>query len=182
MTNPNRFRNFTLLLAGGLLAAGCGPSPDQGSAPGATASVAPTTRAGAPLADSAFRLEWGPLTAPDTMAAGKTVPVRVVVTNRSAHAWPDPVSSDPAGNGAFAVRVGYRWIGATKAADSVAWDTNRADFVRPVGPGEQASVVLDVKAPTTPGRYTLQIDLLQEMVAWFGTRGAPKLTRGVEVR
>ena len=39
-------------------------------------------------------------------------------------------------------------------------------------PGAMAVQKLLVRVPGTPGRYALEIDLLQERVAWFKDRGA----------
>jgi hypothetical protein len=184
MTDRFRVPVLPLLLAAALLGTACrekSESPAPAPAP-AAAPAAVAVRTGSPLPDGAFHLEWGPIQAPDSMEAGKTVPIRISVKNTGTSTWADPPAADPSGTGAFAVRAGYRWIGSTKTAEAVAYEAGRADLARPVAPGEQASLLLDVTAPKSPGRYTLQIDLVQEMVAWFGAKGAPKLTKEIQVR
>jgi hypothetical protein len=39
-----------------------------------------------------------------------------------------------------------------------------------------------VRCPDVPGTYQLEVDLVQEGVAWFGDRGSPTAKRRVDVR
>jgi uncharacterized membrane protein len=52
----------------------------------------------------------------------------------------------------------------------------RSGLPRDLRPGEEAEIPLAITAPSAPGDYTLQIDLVQEMVSWFAEKGseAPK--------
>ena len=52
----------------------------------------------------------------------------------------------------------------------------------PVRPGKTAVMAIAVTAPTEPGNYKLQLDLVQENVSWFETRGAPVLMVPVVVK
>ncbi|MDQ1706845.1 MAG: hypothetical protein QOJ88_56, partial [Pyrinomonadaceae bacterium] len=38
--------------------------------------------------------------------------------------------------------------------------------------GEETTVPLTITAPKTPGEYTLEVDLVQEQVAWFHDKGS----------
>jgi len=40
---------------------------------------------------------------------------------------------------------------------------------------------LTVNAPKKPGSYVLEVDMLQEGTAWFGTRGSPTIRIPVKV-
>src|SRR5205085_173621 len=117
-----------LLLAAALLGAACREKSEAPAPPAGTATAAPAApaavaaRTGSPLPDGAFRVEWGPMQAPDSMEAGKTVPIRISVKNSGTSTWADPPAADPSGTGAYAVRAGYRWIGATKSVDAVAYE------------------------------------------------------------
>jgi hypothetical protein len=49
-------------------------------------------------------------------------------------------------------------------------------------PGRSVELPLYVPAPAVPGRYFLDIQLLQELVGWFGNEGTALLRLPVEVR
>jgi hypothetical protein len=52
-------------------------------------------------------------------------------------------------------------------------DNDRAWILDPLRPGDARTVALDVHAPSTPGRYKLEIDLVWEQVMWFKDVGNP---------
>jgi hypothetical protein len=39
-------------------------------------------------------------------------------------------------------------------------------------PGEETEVPLAITAPASPGDYILEVDLVQEQVAWFSDKGS----------
>jgi uncharacterized membrane protein len=47
------------------------------------------------------------------------------------------------------------------------------DSAKDLKPGEETEVPLVITAPKDPGEYTLEVDLLQEQVAWFSDKGSP---------
>src|SRR5205807_7586880 len=51
-----------------------------------------------------------------------------------------------------------------------------------VAPGEEIELALPVTAPSVPGRYQLELDMVQDGVGWFAQRGSPTLRVPVEVR
>lgn len=53
--------------------------------------------------------------------------------------------------------------------------------MKPVPPGETANFTIVVTPPTEPGKYQLQFDLVHELVAFFSSKGAEKLTVPVTV-
>lgn len=60
-------------------------------------------------------------------------------------------------------------------------DFLRAPLPRDVAPGESVGIAAVVVAPVTPGRYILELDLVDEGIAWFGPRGSATLQLPVEV-
>lgn len=80
-------------------------------------------------------------------------------------------------SGAYPVRVGYRWLNA--AGFPVVADGGRAALPAPVPPGMLVRAELRVEAPPEPGNYTLQIELLEEGMAWFSHHGIPPLNLAV---
>jgi len=143
--------------------------------------VIPSQRPVRPLPDGAYRVEWVADTVPRTMRPGASANVTVTLKNVSSTLWPNPRSSGYEPPGAGAVRLGHRWW-STSSPVPISESPSRADLERPVGPGESVSLQVVVTAPTPPGEYRLQFDLVQELVAWFEAKGAPTLLVPVRIR
>jgi hypothetical protein len=141
-----------------------------------------TKASGIPLPDSAFRVEWGELKSPTEMKPGETTKISVAVTNTSDQTWPDPKTADPAATGAYAVRLGWRWRLTPDQRAGEGTSNSRTDLQKPLAPGESTTFEFDVTAPAAPGEYTLQVDLVQELVGWFEARGAATKTATITVR
>jgi len=54
-------------------------------------------------------------------------------------------------------------------------DLFRAPLPRDVGPGESVEVPCSFPAPDAPGRYRVELDLVDEGITWFGPRGSSTL-------
>lgn len=109
---------------------------------------------------------------PSTISAapGARVTLPVAVTNQSSMSW--------CSIGQVPVYVSYhlhsysgRPDPSERAWTTVAFDNPRTVFSRPLHAGERAIVVIDVTAPSTPGDYAIEIDLVQEGVTWYRDRG-----------
>ncbi len=57
----------------------------------------------------------------------------------------------------------------------------RYGLQRDLRPGEEEDVPLVVTAPKEPGDYVLEVDLIQEQVAWFSDKGSPTARAKVTV-
>jgi hypothetical protein len=143
-----------------------GRKPAEGAA-----SATPSIPAVQPLPDEAYRVEWVANTVPPIMKPGASATVTVTIKNVSAVSWPGPNSSGSGPSGAGAVRLGQRWWSPT-APIPIGEAPTRADLEHGLGPGESATLQVVVTAPTSPGEYQLEFDLIQELVAWFGRKGA----------
>lgn len=126
---------------------------------------------GSPLPESAFQVEWLSAEVPAQMKPDEVVTVKVKFRNISDQVWPDPKTADPSGTGAYAVRLAWRWRTSDEMTTGEG-TSNRADLTEPLGPGREATVSIDVIAPKQPGQYRLQLDLVQELYAFFEDRGA----------
>lgn len=95
--------------------------------------------------------------------------------NRSPIAWPRTTWTS-AGK---LLNVSYHW----KAADDAmaVHDGLRTPMTKALGPGESARVSVAVEAPSRPGAYVLEVDLVQEGVGWFGDHGSPVARAAVRV-
>jgi O-Antigen ligase len=88
----------------------------------------------------------------------------LIITNTGVRMWPT--------EGSRPVYLSYHWIQpATRRV--LILDGVRTRLPRAIAPGESAIVTANVEVPNLLGTLTLQWDLVQENVTWFGTRGSP---------
>ncbi len=108
---------------------------------------------------------------PTTLAAGARVELTVSIRNTSTAAW-------PSGPGWY-LALGNHWLDADGSV--VHLDDGRASLGHDVEARGSTEITLNVTAPATPGTYVLELDMVQELVAWFGDRGSPAFRARVEV-
>jgi hypothetical protein len=158
-------------------AAACGDEEDE-PAPKAASQLAGGL---VPMSESGFRVEWGRPGVPSPVEPGAQFAVGVAVTNRGDQVWADPRTSDQGAYASGAVRLAYRWWGADPNKPFKDYGPERGDLLAPVNPGQTALLVVAVTAPSEPGSYRLQLELVQENVAWFQGMGASQLMVPVQV-
>ncbi len=120
-----------------------------------------------PLRDDAFVATLSAVNAPAVMRPGQSATVTVRVTNASVHVWRSHVTNPPA----YAINAADIWY----RADGKTMVTNmggRSSITHDLWPGESDTVQLSIKAPDAPGTYVLEIDLVQETVAFFKQKGS----------
>lgn len=123
-------------------------------------------------------MEWVANTMPRAVKAGSRTQVEVKVKNVGTAVWPDLKSTGNKTRGA--VRMGYRWIPAG-GRSSPTYPRARGNLPAALRPGQSATLDLVVVAPAKPGEYRIQFDLVQELVAWFESKGAKRLILRVRV-
>jgi hypothetical protein len=161
----------------------CGRREQPAAFDASSPKEAPPTFIAKPLPDSALHVRWSPAKVPAQLTAGALVPIEVTFTNTGDTTWPDPATADPkASSGAGAVRLGYSFLftGRPGASPQRA-DSDRSDLIKPLAPGESATLKINVQVPKQPGDYRLSFELVQELVVWFTDRGADTLTVPVQV-
>jgi hypothetical protein len=52
---------------------------------------------------------------------------------------------------------------------------------RDLKPGDEADMTIHITAPKEPGEYILEVDMVQEAVAWFSDKGSPTAKTKVTV-
>lgn len=92
-------------------------------------------------------------TIPATMIAGSVNPIAVMVANT--------------GNTSWNAVDGYR-LGSQNPAGTAIWGQQRLGISGSVAPGQSYLFYTSVTAPSTPGTYNMQWQMLVEGVAWFG--------------
>lgn len=173
-----------LALVGSLTLAGCGgdgttkPANGTANAQGSNSSSSPppTVPKGAPLPDRAFKAGISAVNPPETMSAGQQATVRVKLKNNSDVAWPLAGGTD----GKYQIKLGNHWL--DQNSKPVVVDDGRAPLTADLNPGAEIELPLTVTAPTKPGSYVLEIDVVQENVAWSGDKGNATYKVKVQVK
>jgi SAM-dependent methyltransferase len=77
------------------------------------------------------------------------------------------------------VMVGNHWL--AEDGEMMRLDDGRAMLPNHLAPGERAEVEIEVSTPPAPGVYILELDLVQEGVSWFKSRGSETLRVPINV-
>lgn len=161
---------------------GCDGNPDADTAaaedpsPRAASAVAPPK---APHAK--YAVQWVSNDIPGTMVAGTTTTVNVRAKNTGDWTWLDAAAANPAKpDGTYAVRLTYRWVNSENKP--LPENSGRGEIAASVPAGETADFTIQVEAPKQPGSYTLQMDLVEEIVTFFSAKGAQKLVVPVTIQ
>jgi hypothetical protein len=144
------------------------PIPPSSATPSPVRSDAPSA-----LPDNGFKAVITVTDAPVKLRAGQKQALQVKVKNASDVLWyarGAAVNNNP--DNRFYLAVGNRWLEANGEKLITNMD-GRYGLPRDLNPGEETEVPLVVTAPKTPGDYILDVDLVQEQVAWFHDKGSP---------
>ncbi|MBI1748412.1 MAG: class I SAM-dependent methyltransferase [Acidobacteria bacterium] len=126
-------------------------------------------RTGGPLADHDFRARIGANVIALSKEAGSTFPIIAKITNLSSSAWYPCGNSD----NRFTINLGNHWLDQDQ--NLIVLDDGRAALTGVLLPNQEVDLELYVNAPNQPGRYILELDLVQEQVAWFTEKGSETL-------
>ena len=102
---------------------------------------------------------------------GTPLPTTISVRNSSPVPWGD----------AEEVRVGIQWFDESDGGHVLIDDGQRVRLPARLMPGETVDLPVRIDVPNAVGRYVLEIDLLQELVAWFKDHGSTPCTVPVSV-
>jgi hypothetical protein len=128
-----------------------------------------------PLAPDAMRASVSCANIPASLDAGARARLDVLVRNTGGAEWPAVGDEE----GCNSVRLRDRWL---KPDGSVLTDEDASARIPfDMAPGDTAGLALTVNAPSVPGEYVLELDLVQEGVAWFGARGSQTFRANVKV-
>jgi hypothetical protein len=134
------------------------------------------TVATAALPPEACRARLAAVAPPARLPAGDRSALAVDVTNLGPASWP---ALGP-GPGLYRVGLAYRWL----TDDGRPLSGRGRNRFRPEGdvpPGATTRVNVILLPPTEPGRYVLELDLVEEGVTWFADAGNPPLRLPVEI-
>jgi uncharacterized membrane protein len=129
-------------------------------------------RASGPMPDGAFKAGITVNDPPTKMRPGQKSVLTVKVKNLGTAPWP---AHGRLNDGFYQVNLGDNWFDS-KDKRLVNHTYVRSGLPNDVKPGDEVQVQLTITAPEARGDYSIQIDLVQEMVAWFAEKGssAPK--------
>jgi hypothetical protein len=129
----------------------------------------------APLSDGAYRATIAIRDQPEHLRVGEKEILRLRVTNSGPVPWPVTDKAKLPNQ----LRLGNRWFATDSGA--LVQDDSREPLAFPILPGETGDLELRITAPGQAGTYTLEVDLVQEGVAWFGARGGTPLRITIRV-
>ena len=108
------------------------------------------------------------VSAPASLVAGEVGFVRVRVTNDSTLAWPF----------GELIKLANHW---RRDGEIVIADDGREDLPADVAPARTIELDLRISAPDAPGRYEIEIDIVQEFVAWWAETGNAPARHAIDV-
>jgi hypothetical protein len=113
-----------------------------------------------PLPDPGYQTKMEMIDPPLKMRAGEQRTVSVRVLNLG--------TATLLGSGGNPVRLSYQWTSPSGETDGYNY---RKDLPIPLGPGDSVVMSVNLRAPDKTGLYRLDLDLVQELVAWFRNKG-----------
>jgi 4-amino-4-deoxy-L-arabinose transferase-like glycosyltransferase len=128
-----------------------------------------------PLPDSALRAEIRVADAPLVMSAGVKQELKVRVRNAGDRLW---LERERTGS-KYQVALGNHWLDSSGRV--LRNDDGRTTLRSDLAPGEEVEMSLVVNTPQRAGDYVLEIDMLQESVAWFGAKGSQTVRLPVKI-
>jgi len=127
------------------------------------------------LPESGFQVAFESHKIASQMTSGKTISANITVKNISPVTWP----SKPDTKGRYAVNLSYHWL--NQKGVPVVFEGLRTPLPKDLKPGESVNLNAAIQAPANPGKYTLEVTLVQEQVAWFPENKGAKLVLPVTV-
>ena len=166
-----------------LLLLGCKPKQ---TAPNPSVSNSQQTKTPAqqkvagPLPDSGFRAQITAPDPPERLRTGQVAIINIRVKNTSDVIWYQRggLTTDRTDN-MFYIAAGNRWL--DKDGKLTPETEGHNGIPKDLKPGEETEMTLQITAPKQPGEWTMQLDLVQEGVAWFSERGSPVTNVKVQV-
>ncbi len=119
-----------------------------------------------------YDAEYSTYSGPNALDIGQEALATVRVRNRSWRTWHS--SATPP------ILASYHWLSLDGRV--VAFDGPRSPLPHPLGPGDECTVALRIRAPERPGKYLLAFDLVEEGTCWFSDAGVPCLQVPVRIR
>jgi ubiquinone/menaquinone biosynthesis C-methylase UbiE len=124
-----------------------------------------------PLPAAACRAQIRLVSGPTTLNRGERAVLQFEVTNVSAQEWVQ--------HGRHALNLGNHWLSADRRM--LVGNDGRSPLRGRLSPGQTTMIHLSITAPAKPGRYWLELDLVQEGIRWFKNAGSTSLRIPIRV-
>jgi hypothetical protein len=128
-----------------------------------------------PLPYEGFRASIVSPSLPTRLTPGSTTTVSVTVKNTSSVSWPGQGGTDEA----YTIKLGNHWLDSN--GNILIMDDNRAALPFELKPGDEVELSLTIRAPSNPGTYVLEMDMVQEQFVWFSSLGSKTLRANIKV-
>jgi hypothetical protein len=168
---------LTLVTVMGLMN-GCKPevsTPTSNStspvAPSSSPETATAPKTAGPLPASGFKAEVTIADPPTKLRPGQKETITIKVKNISDVTWYQRGGevTDRTDN-KFYIAAGNTWL--DKDGIPTTDDEGHNGIPKDLKPGEETEMTLLITAPKKPGEYTMDLDMVQEQVAWFKEKGS----------
>jgi SAM-dependent methyltransferase len=131
----------------------------------------PADNDGTTLPDAVRRASISLVSPPESLAAGESFELDARVENVTSVEWLQDLTHP--------INLGNHW--RTDSGSIVAYDDGRTRLPGRLRPGDSCQLSLRIVAPTRPGRYVVELDVVQEAVAWFADAGSPTARHSILV-
>jgi hypothetical protein len=172
---------FSLLGLCGLFAA-CKPThPPTRSTTTTNAANAPAeSQVAGPLPDSGFNATIKLPDPPAKLRTGEIRTINITVKNNSNTIWwrRGGQTTNRTDN-KFYIAAANRWL--DKDGKPTSETEGHNGIPKDLKPGEETEMTIQITAPKQPGEWTMQLDLVQEGVAWFSEKGSTATNIKVQV-
>lgn len=166
-----RYRSHLVVtILGALLLAACGSDrPGTTTANLNNVNTEPERPcASAPLPDNGYKAKITLSDPPAKLRPGQKQIIQVKVQNSGEALWKVRGCGE---DNKFYIATGNQWLKA-EGEQLVTRMDGRHGLPNNLKPGEEVEVPLQITAPNEPGEYILEVDLVQEQVAWFHEKGS----------
>ncbi|HEY6805347.1 MAG TPA: hypothetical protein VI306_17350 [Pyrinomonadaceae bacterium] len=144
----------------------------QPTSTGTNTNDKPAALKAGPLPNEGFKAEVTAAEPPAKLRAGQVDVINIKVKNTStAIWWPAGGETTDRPDNTFYIAAGNRWL--DKDGKRTSETEGHAGITKVIRPGESIDMQLQVTAPKTPGDWTMELDMVQEGVAWFSEKGSP---------
>jgi hypothetical protein len=169
---------LALTIVGAFLVCGCSKQTTTSSSPTGATDRSQTPSA---LPEEGFKATINLIDPPAKLRAGEKATIQVKVKNSSGILWyARGAKVNNSSDAKFILAAGDRWFNA--ADEKLVTDMDgRHGLNKDLRPGEETEIPLTITAPKEPGDYILEVDLVQEQVAWFHDKGSPTARTKVTV-
>lgn len=128
-----------------------------------------------PLPEDAFTVKMVITNLPSELKVSEVVNVCIKIKNTSSYLLP----SEALPGNRCRLGLSYRWNSST--GEKISGYESRAYLPEDLEPGGELLLNIPVKALDMPGEYILEVDMVQEAVAWFGDKGSKTAVAKIKI-